>query len=903
MEEGISKEEAPLSEISAKDELKERKDAALKYLQQKKTWLIYIVMLAIAWFGYYIRTRNLPLLQGKWLPDVDSYAFLRYAEYIAEHGKLMANDVLRYYPFGFDPRGEFGVLSYCIAYFQKILQIFNPNATTVDATILYPALAFFIAAIFFFLFVKKMFNYKIAIAATAFFAVVPAFLYRTMAGVADKEAFAVALMFAALYFYVSALKSEKPPQFIPFSMLAGFLSGVMAAVWGGYIFVMLSIGLHAIICTVLGIFKKRQFYCYTIWMLGLMIFAHLFYPARFILTAFITSATSQIMLLGFFSALVYFTLNFKQFASFREKIEKKMPLGIFALGVIIAAGVILLAFTQGYSVIQDVAKEVVSTFTEPFAQNRWQMTVAENHQPYFTDWIGQFSSGNGLETLLGPLYMWLFFGGGILMFYVLISKIKTIQKKNVWLLTGAFALFILLFSISRYSPSSTFNGETPISQIAYIGSLIAFFGILGYGYVKYIYKNKEANESVSKIDMMIPLVIMWFIISIIAARSAIRLLFMFAPATAVLAGYCAVGLFERAKNLKKDAYKIVAFILIALIVGLTFWGFSKNVLAQASYVGPSFNQQWQNSMAWARENTPEDAVFAHWWDYGYWVQWGSNRATISDGGNAYDGINQFVGRHVLTAQNETEALEFLKARNVSYLLIVSDEIGKYPAYSSIGADVNYDRYSWISTFTMQPNQIRETREETIYLFAGGTPLDDDFIYQGKLFPANAAGVAGVFLPIKNINVQEGNETKTIQKLGQPEAVLVYNGQQTNVPLRCVYLNGQEIVFEGNEMLDGCLRIIPTIDGNGAVNPLGAGLYLSPEVYRGLFAKLYLLNQNWPYIKLAYSDENTGMPLALYQGRLIGPMKIWKVDYPEGLNVPPEYYKNELPDPRVNEIKK
>lgn len=891
------------SENSANEDLQQRKDEIVKTLKTKKTWIIYVVMLAIAWFGYYIRTRNVSLLQGKWLPDVDSYAFLRYAEYIAMHGKLMANDILRFYPFGFDPRGEFGILAYCIAYLQKILQVFNPNATTIDAAILYPAISFFIAAIFFFLFVKKMFNYKIAIVSTAFFAVVPAFLYRTMAGVADKEALAVALMFAAFYFYVSALKEEKPSKYIPFAILAGLFSGILAAVWGGYVFIILALGVHSIICNIMGIFKQKQFYAYSIWMFMLMATAYIFYPQRYPLSVFLGSLTTQVMILGFIMPLVIAAVNIKYFSSIKQKIEHKMPIGLFALISSIALGTLFVIISKGSQIIKDVIEEIYITLTMPFATNRWMITVAEAHQPYFTDWIGQFSSGSKLEAFFGPLYMWLFFGGAILMFYVLISKIKTIQKKNIWLLTGSFALFILLFSMSRYSASSTFNGETPISQITYIGSLIAFLGIILYGYTKYIYKNKEAEDMLLNSDIMILLIISWFIIMIIAARSAIRLMFIFAPVTAILAGYCTIELFERAKKFKKDIYKITSFILIVLIAGLTFWGFSKNVLTQASYVGPSFNIQWQNSMTWARENTPADAVFAHWWDYGYWVQWGANRATITDGGNAFDGINHFVGRHVLTAQNETEALEFLKSRNVSYLLMVSDEIGKYPAYSSIGADVNYDRYSWISTMVMQPDQIRETREETVYLFAGGTPLDDDFVYQGKLFPANAAGVAGVFLPVKNIEVKDGNETKIAQKLEQPEAIIVYNSQQIKVPLKCIYLNGQEYIFSGKDMLEGCLRIIPTIEANGQANPLGAALYLSPEVYRGLFAKLYLLNQDWPYIKMAYSDENTGMPLALYQGRLIGPTKIWKVSYPNNLTIPPEYYKNELPDERVNEIRR
>lgn len=875
------------------EELEQRKEQVLSQLKQKKKWLIYVLMVAIAWFGYYIRTRNIPLLNGKWLPDVDSYAFLRYAEYIAGHGKIMINDTLRYYPFGFDPRGEFGILSYVIAYLEKIMHLFNTNATTVDAAILYPALSFFIAAIFFFLFVKKMLNYKAAIVATAFFAVIPAFLYRTMAGVADKEALAVAIMFAGLYFYVLALKSEKAIAAIIWGLVAGICTGVLAAVWGGYVFIIVSLGLHAIICNLFGIFKKNNIYAYSIWMFSFMIVAYICYPIRYTPTIFLGSITSQIMIIGFLMSVIILLSEIKQLAGFKDKIERKMPLGLFALIATVLIGVIFLLVTSGISIIGEVFNEVYTTITRPFATNRWQLTVAENHQPYFIDWIGQFSWK----------YLIIIMAGATWMFYNIIKTIKSLKKTTVWGLTAGFTIFIIALTMSRYSADSIFNGETAISQIIYIGSLITIFFLIGYGYVTKLYLNREAKEDISKIGIMLPLVLILFIIMAIAARSAIRLLFIFAPVTAVLMGYITNEAILAAKHFKKDAYKIAALILIALVILTTFYGFSKSVIAQATYVGPSFNLQWQNSMNWVKENTPKDAVFAHWWDYGYWVQWGGQRATIVDGGNAMGNVNHFVGRHILTAQNETEALEYMKSRNVTHLLAISDEIGKYPAFSSIGADRNYDRYSWISTFTMQPNQIRETRDETVYLFTGGTPLDDDFIYQGKLFPANAAGVAGVFLPVKNINVQEGNKTKAVQQLGQPEAVLVYGGQQIQVPLRCAYINGQEMLFEGKESLEGCLRVIPTIEANGQVNPLGAALYLSPEVYKGLFAKIFLLNKEYPHIKLAYSDENTGMPLAVYQGRLIGPLKIWAITYSDNLYVPPEYYTNELPDPEVEVVKR
>lgn len=878
-------------EESLEKELQQRKQELVEKLQKKKSWLVYIAMLAIAWFGYYIRTRNLPLLQGKWLPDVDSYAFLRYAEYIAEHGKLMVHDVLRYYPFGFAPREEFGILSYVIAYLYKLMHLFNPDAAVVNAAILYPALSFIIAAIFFFLFVKKLFDYKAAIVATAFLAVNPAFLYRTMAGVSDKEALAIALIFAAFYFFVAALKSEKPIGYIINALMAGIFTGITGGVWGGVNFLFLTFGIFAIVCVFLQAFPKRYFYIYSIVMFVTMIILNLIYPSRFNLNSYLHSFTTQIPLFGFIMALIFIVFTSKKAARIKTMVEAKIPLGLFSLIGALVVGALFMLIFAGIDAFTGVMTNLYIQLTKPMGLSRWMLTVAENYQPYFIDWVSQMSKGYFIAALSGVL----------LLFY---DSIKVIGKRNSIKLTTIFGVFILFFSMSRYSSSAKiFNGETPLSEFTYIGSLIIFIGIVGYLFVKSYKNNREIFHKVTQINPLLIFSIIWLLLMIVSARSAIRLLFVFAPATAVFIGYLVTSCLDKLKHFRKEAYKIAGYIVLIVVLGSMFISFSKTVLAQASYVGPSYNSQWQNGMAWVRENTPEDAIFAHWWDYGYWVQWGGKRATISDGGNAYDGINHFVGRHVLTAQSETEALEFLKARNVSYVLIVSEEIGKYPAFSSIGADENYDRYSWISTFTLQPGQTKETRDETVYLYTGGTPLDDDFVYRGKLFPANIAGIAGFFLPIKTVEIPTANGTSQVQRITQPEAVLVYNGQQVQVPLRCVYINGQEMRFNEKESLEGCLRIIPVIDGNGQMNPLGAGLYLSPDVYKGMLAQIYLMNKEYEHIKLAYSDENTGMPLAIYQGRLIGPLKIWKITYPDNLSVPPEYYKNELPNPDLNKIKR
>jgi len=55
--------------------------------------------------------------------------------------------------------------------------------------------------------------------------------------------------------------------------------------------------------------------------------------------------------------------------------------------------------------------------------------------------------------------------------------------------------------------------------------------------------------------------------------------------------------------------------------------------------GTQFNlstNDWADAMQWLRENTPEDAVIASWWDYGYWISTLGERTTLADNATLID---------------------------------------------------------------------------------------------------------------------------------------------------------------------------------------------------------------------------------------------------------------------------
>ncbi len=854
----------------------------------------YALLLNIAAWGFIIRIQNLQFLKdattGTYIPaDPDAMAFLRYAQYILEHGSLMNIDTLRYYPIGFTGLIEFKFLSFFIVYLYKFIHFFNPSVTLELIDITYPAIVFPLIIIMFFLFIRKIIGGKQALLAALLLTIIPSFLFRTTTGVSDKEAFGVLAMFTALYFFTAALKSEKTRTAIILSIFSGIFMGVMGLVWGGSALITSTIAIFYVIKIILGKLSKKDIYIYTIWYIFTYGTLALFFGDKYSLS----NVTSSLVTLGstfvFITLIIHYLLFQTKIFKTREKIERKIHPGIFAILITIILGTLFQLIKVGPQFFKSIFNSIFIYLVKPFATNRWVITVAESHQPYIVDWISNFNK----------VYFWLFLISAIILFYDILKSLNKEEKKRPWLMSAIFGLFLFGFIFSRYSQSSVLNGESNFALFIYFTSIVGFI-LLTLSPVLFYHNRKEKFEHLKNVNEGYIFILILFLVLAIAARSAIRLIFIFTPATVIMFSFLVFRIAEKVKQIKTSYLRIGIYIIIILFTINITSDFARATISQASGIGPTYSQQWQVAGDWVRKNTPGDAVFAHWWDYGYLIQTGMRRATLSDGGNARNAINHFVGRHVLTGHNETEALELLKANNATNLLIISDEIGKYPAFSSIGADENYDRYSWINTFSLDQQNSRETRNGTTLVYTGGTPLDDDIIYQGKLYPRRSAGIGAFLVPVNQKTItNEKNESSTQLNFNQPKALLVYNGQQIEIRLSCIFFQGQEFRFN-NYDIDACILLFPVIQNN-QVNPIGAALYLSPEVYSTLFTKLYLFGKSSEHFKLVYDDSNN-IPLAVYNGRLIGPIRIWQISYPNNLNIPEYYYTNEFPNPEVNEIK-
>ena len=898
--------------------MEKRKEKVIAFFKKSNYWVVILLIAAVI-LGVYIRSLpmqnhsgDFPSLAqfiftpwnsfkgtpGTWDittntwtlgPDLDPWLFLRYAKIIIEQGSLPKIDTMRNVPLGFKPAKETRLLPYMIAGTYYIFNSFS-EVNIEFAGVVFPVIMFALTIIAFFLFVREVFLRKdkesrlnaniIAIISTFIMIVIPAFLSRTVAGIPEKESAGFFFMFLSFYLFLKAWKMDNRRNSLILGSLAGLSTALMGLVWGGVSFIYVTIAVSAFLAFILNKVKRKELLVYTLW----IFFSFLVFKIsseRVSLEGLFTSLDSGLAFLVLFIFLIDLVLWNTKLKNNKLLEKIRMPHNIISIIVSLVLAVVLLSvfFSPGF--IVEKVKVVHRMFFTPVI-GRWNITVAENRQPYFTEWEESF--GPHIKGI--ALLFWLFFIGSVVLFK---KMLRTIKNRDAWILTIIYILFLLGLIFSRYSGSSTFNGENTISKGVYYLVILLMVGSLIYYRVKYY---KEGNESFEKIDYEFLFLFSLFALCLFSARSAVRIIMVLAPIAPIFLGYIVVESYNKFRQNKDDTWRVVFGLLTVLLLVLSvfiFWSYYNSVKYQAYGFVPSYyNQQWQKAMEWVREETPEDAVFAHWWDYGYWVQSIGNRATVTDGGNAISFWNYWTGRLVLTGPDEKDALNFLYSHNATHLLIDSTDIGKYTAFSSIGSDEDYDRYSWIPVMVTNNQQIQETRDGEIRAYQGGAALDEDIVYNenGKeiFLPKGNAAIIGILIELK-----KNNESVSFL---QPKGVFYYQGQQIQIPLRYIYINGEIIDFKSG--INGTAFIIQKLEQVGQQvrkDEIGAIIYISPRVMRGLLGQVYLLDDpldNFPHLNLVHTEQNMvidnlnsqGMGLrdfVYFQG-VQGPIKIWEIEY-------------------------
>ena len=844
-----------------------------KFWKKHHWWIQFVILAVIILIGVLVRIspidNSVDPTTGEHISTIlDSEFFNRYAGEIAENGALPEIDTMRSAPLG-QPTGVYGFYtSYFVAGLWGFMGVFDSDISISYVDIIYPIIAMVILSLFFFLLLRRIFNWKVAVVATLLLNVLPAFLFRSLGGSSDHDVLVMMLFVMALYFLFVAWDSKNLKSCLPLVAVAAFITFLANAAGGGGLFILTLVGVVVIVMVLMNKFTTRESYMYVTWF---VVFNVLLGIAGVNPMGFVKSLSTVPAYLAFLVVLIDYIVYKKNLWKMGDKLGERLPKGFISFIIAIVVGVILYGITAGFGLLAAEFGRLYDYVFNAFQYGRVGLTVAENKKSFVIDWFSSF----------GTFFVLLFTAGAITLFYKIVKPLGKKLKKN---LTIAFAIFLILYIFTRYSPDSLFNGKSGFSLFLFFAAVILFVVYLVYIYFNTYYKDRETFNLFSKINKGYLILLFWFLIMVIGATSAIRLLFEFSPTTVIMASFFLVFVFDWFIKHKQLAVNIIGVIVILMVLfspipgmqGL-FVGYYETSNFQATHTGPGYNSQWQLAGEWVRENTPENSTFVHWWDYGYWVQTGFNRPTVTDGGHAVGWWDYLIARDVLTAPDLETPLKFLKAHEVNYLLIIKDEIGKYPAYSSIGSDATSDRLSYIPTFMVNPQATKENRNSTSLFYQGQFVLDEDFVKGSKVYPKSKSAVVGVIFTMKNI--QGGNESVGFD-FEQPEVVLADSNSQEVLKLQCVWMNGKEYTYDEYDF-PGCFRIMPHYINQQQQAPLGAGFFLSEKTYNSVMVRLYLLEQENPYYKLVYDDSNN-QPLAIFGSSFIGPIKIWEVSYPDDL---------------------
>jgi asparagine N-glycosylation enzyme membrane subunit Stt3 len=730
--------------------------AAADFFRKHKTLLVYSLLIILLLMTFYSRTQNIPNLEGKYLisPD-DPYVFLRYANDIAEDGKLTANDTLRYYPDGVDAAHERLGSAYIAGYALIAARAFSPELTMYDiAAYFAPVLLVIGIAGFFFLTREILEDEWAALVASGLLAFSAAIFFRTTAGFLEKEPLFLPFMVLGMLFFLRAYKQKELKKWTYVNAaLAGVFTGLAGFTSGLFQFVSIYLSAFFLLEVLLQKISKQKMVVFGTWIV-----------ATVIVLLLVKESSDPIgYLSNFMHPLLPIAALFFGIVAIYVKKPKQLewlPYGLFH--VLVGLGIVLL-LASAISVFQpsfltDKIDFAVQRISTPIGIGRFEQSVSENQPPVFlgggSSWWNTFGvsfiNPFGGFFSIGLVFL-LFYFGGIVIFY---REFRNFRYAK-WL-TAIFAIFISALIFEHFSADQRYQWVNAI-----FGAQAIYFAIFGAAIVAFLFLEHRKHEHLEKVNSAFLLILIWFAIATIVANGAVRHFFMLSFPAMMMAAYFIKWGSEWLGARINVGLKPATYLFAAIVIVMSFWVIS---LSNANmYPGL---QNYYSALDWVRENTPEDSVFTHWWDYGYIMQAVGQRATVVDPGNFFVQRNYDTGGYLFNAFNNQEALTYLdKYGRPDYWFIISEDIPKFFQISRLGSLSNLT-----GMFELPPEETEETLGREAYFTTYAV------LSQQSIVPNNL----GVYSEYPTVVVLDslGGQTQVLQdfRIGNT----LYSGENTFV---------------------------------------------------------------------------------------------------------------------------
>ena len=905
-------------------------------MNTSKRFFICVFLLLSLMLCAVVRIVGVSLLHGD-VFDPDSARFLRQAKLIVEEGDLPDVDNQRWSPIGVEMERRLTLFPHVLAGLFKGLSLFVPSLTIEDVAILFPVIFSILSGYLFYLLVNRLTDTYTALLSVNLAIISWPWVSRTTAGYADRDAFVLFLALAAYYFYVRAYQTEPQRRQLLCSAASGVLMALVGLTWeGSGLLITVIVGVE-FIKFVIGFFKKQEFYRYLCWVVpilgGLLCFKKVYWQVSQPISLLALGGPTLLLLLMVACLIIRRFPNLAQKLSFKNRLPLEMSLVLWAgIGGILVS---ILLSTQITS-IWTIFKALWSNFLSPLEQNRLWAAISELQKQGTTGWISwpgiffcftaagvfllvrRLAAWLGLNVWLSVALFELVLAGTVLtrilsghfsgrdtvltstMYVVSIlifltgmgalylsahhrGTVKNIKNSQnalfllMWLLVmllsarGAvrfeFFLVPIAIAVGSYATVTAFRQLT--AECAFHRWMGCFFLIL------------IAGELLALGSVPHSLKILAGILTYTQRLGFIILL----GAMFIFIGVGVFDIFRHFSNKRIQRSTGLLFLTACLVfvVGSPFplyRGYTATSTALAQSL-PFLNRLTRTAFEWMKINLPQDAVIAASWEYGSFLNLHANRATVMDEEQVPYWV-YLLNRHVMLGQTEREALEFLKARRATHLLLTQRDMSLMSIFAELGSDETFDRRCTIHQFGGHVETILiQPSGESCYRYlipSSKADVDEPLQLEGKTYSSEEWRVSSIYLQAERLGQSFPELKGALVELDVGEQVFRLRPAE-------LYFNGRWIRQEG-DVLPCTLLIHASRSDPSDWNVL----YFSQRARQSLMVQLYFFNRSSEFFTPIYplhndSETNYGV-------------RVWEIHYPSDIVADPKYLLTEFPDSKL-----
>ena len=808
-----------------------------------------ILLCAILLLACWIRIQGVARLPDNQFTSNDAYLYALQAQEIAEQGKLPARDMHRWLPDGRDNTQLLSLYAYGIAYIHKSIGWIFPKLTLYHIQLYLPTICFIVGLGVLCLFLLRVYGVYFASIVILLLATLPGSIERSAAGFGDRDAWC--WMFGILVVISYLWKERMEPGWRRWvaTALCGFTVFLGGISWQGF-------GFFLIIIIAIELWKfcttdtEHNLTEYILWMFMFVPWLYFISPAY--RSGY--SSSTHLAAIMLFPPLTVFVLRGIRYLllTYVEQLRRyarKLAWGLTLLGI--TAGIV-------YIVTQ------ASTFGEtayPFHENQFMQTIGELADPNFIYWRSRY----GAIFVLGSI--------GLIA-----------ASLHLWKLKGMpMAISLFLFSTTTFfrDQLNGWVGEIPCNILFFVSVVLT---VLSFGIASF---RKEKSEN----ELVILATLGWFLLWVGLSRGAVRHDFFvgmpLAYGTAWLLWLSPAHLIQKLKDMEivyqqiqeKQVTATVATIVLILVLFWTpFGGHAHGSIYASTRMRPPVpgENSYSEVYKWMKDTLPQESVIAAHWNYGTQLNALGSMNTII-------GPDQFINRiylfyrHVCCAQNEQEALSFLKTHKVTHLLVTDrDMISQSRNYSSIGSDENGDRrfrtYRLTRTDTPigAPHRMQSRDEEC--------PLS--FIDISHLTPETLE-ITAKFRDESDTDSDDESSTDSdpAKKLDEPQEKL------PDATVQSIVSNLTSQIFVDIENGGVVLYLDPEIR-------LQRAYYIPPIGWNSLTVKLFRSEHSEAFVPVYPTDEDANRDT-----------KVWEIHYPPDIETNEKYLTTKWEQTKTNKADK